>query len=54
VKDRSESLQIPVVFVTKKAATVYFKDPAATLSIKLKTDIGEKKRTGHNVIGYID
>ncbi|MGC4035589.1 MAG: M20/M25/M40 family metallo-hydrolase [Chitinophagaceae bacterium] len=54
VKDRSEPLQIPVVFVTKKSATEFFKDPAATLSIKLKTDIGEKKRTGHNVVGYID
>ena len=27
---------------------------AATLDIKLKTDIGDKKRTGNNVVGYID
>src|SRR5262249_48849029 len=53
-KDRSEVLSIPVVFVTKKAAATYFKDLAATLMIKLKTDIGVKQRTGHNVIGYID
>jgi len=29
-------------------------DKTATLNIKLRTDIGEKKRIGHNVIGYID
>ncbi|HEX7847477.1 MAG TPA: M20/M25/M40 family metallo-hydrolase, partial [Chitinophagaceae bacterium] len=53
-KDRSEQVAIPVVYVNKEAATKYFKDQSATLNIKLKTDIGESKRTGHNVIGYID
>ncbi|HET9433128.1 MAG TPA: M20/M25/M40 family metallo-hydrolase, partial [Chitinophagaceae bacterium] len=32
----------------------YFSDPAATLDIKIKIDVGEKKRTGRNVVGYID
>ncbi len=53
-KDRSEQLTIPVVYIARETAAQFLKDPSATLSIKLKTDIGERKRTGHNVIGYID
>ncbi len=53
-RDRSETMSIPVVYVHKTAAGKYFKDPSASLSIKLTTDIGEKKRTGHNVVGFID
>jgi aminopeptidase YwaD len=53
-KDRSEKLEIPVIYVSKTAAEKYFKDPSATLDIKLKTDISEKIRTGRNVIGYLD
>ncbi len=53
-KDKSEKLAIPVLYVSKEAAQKYFKDQSATLDIKLTTDIGEKKRTGHNVAGYID
>jgi Zn-dependent M28 family amino/carboxypeptidase len=32
----------------------FLKDESATVDIKLTVDIGDKKRTGHNVIGYID
>jgi aminopeptidase YwaD len=53
-KDRSEQLQIPVVYVSKAVSRKYFSDKSATLNIKLKTDIGDKKRTGTNVVGYID
>lgn len=53
-KDRSETLKIPVLYVTKDPAKNFFKDVAATLDIHIKTSIGEKKRTGHNVVGYID
>jgi aminopeptidase YwaD len=53
-KDRTEILQIPVLYVTKEPAKKYFKDVSATLDLKIKTEIGEKKRTGHNVVGYID
>jgi len=53
-KDRSEQLKIPVLYVAKDPAKKYFKDVAATVAIKIKTSIGEKKRTGHNVAGYID
>jgi hypothetical protein len=53
-KDRAEKLSIPVVYVSKNAAAKYFKDAGATLDFKLTTDIGDKKRLGHNVAGYID
>ena len=53
-KDRSEQLAIPVIYVSKEAAKKYLSDATATLNIKLNVDIDDKKRTGHNVIGYID
>ena len=53
-KDKAEMTQIPVVYITKETAQKYFKDPSSSVDMKLKIDIGEKKRTGHNVLGYID
>ncbi len=53
-KDKSDKLFIPVIYVSKDAAKKYFQDKTATLNIKLRTEITEKKRIGHNVIGYID
>jgi hypothetical protein len=53
-KDKSEQTGIPVVFVAKPAAKRYFSDSTASMDMKLKIDIGEKKRIGHNVVGYID
>jgi Zn-dependent M28 family amino/carboxypeptidase len=53
-KDKSAVLPIPVIYVKKDAAKKYFSDATATLNLKLKVDIGEKTRTGHNVAAYID
>ena len=53
-KDRSEVLKIPVIYVTRPAAKKFFSDQSATIDIKLRTDLSEKKRVGNNVIGYID
>ncbi len=53
-KDRSDATAIPIVYITRQAAKKYFSDESAMLDIKLKVDIGEKKRTGANVVGYID
>jgi aminopeptidase YwaD len=53
-KDRSELVSIPVIYLTAKARQAYLNDESANLDIRLKVDIGEKKRTGHNVIGYLD
>jgi Zn-dependent M28 family amino/carboxypeptidase len=53
-KERVESAKIPVVFLTNDARKKYLSDESATLDLKLKVDIGDKKRTGNNVIGYIN
>ena len=53
-KDKSEKTGIPVVYVTKPAAKKYLGDASASIDMKLKVSIGDKKRIGHNVIGYID
>lgn len=53
-KDRSEPASIPVIYITAAARKKHFADAEATLDMKLKVDIGDRKRTGHNVAGYLD
>lgn len=53
-KDKSETAPIPVLYVTKDAAKKYLKDESASLEIKIRVDISEKKRTGNNVLGYLN
>jgi aminopeptidase YwaD len=53
-KDNSEKATIPVLYVTKDARKKYLKDESASLDIKINVEIADKKRTGNNVIGYID
>ena len=52
--NRSEAVGIPVVYLTKEAMKKYFSDEGATLDMKLKVVLEDKKRTGNNVIGYLD
>lgn len=53
-KDRSEMLSIPVLYVTKEAAKKYFLSAESSFSLKINVDLADKKRTGHNVVGYLD
>jgi hypothetical protein len=53
-KDRSASVGIPVFYIKKDAALRVFKDPAATVALAYQAAVTDKKRTGHNVVGYID
>ncbi len=53
-KDKSEVLAIPVIYLTKPGKENHLGDASSIYDIKLKVDIGEGKRTGHNVIGYIN
>ena len=53
-KAKSVRVKIPVLYVTESIKKKYLYDETATLDIKLKVDIGDKTRTGHNVIGFID
>jgi Zn-dependent M28 family amino/carboxypeptidase len=53
-KDKSQLLSIPVIYVSNASAKKYLGDEAATIEINFNVDIGDKIRTGNNVIGYID
>jgi aminopeptidase YwaD len=54
VKQRSETLKIPVVYITRATKEKYFGDESSTLDMKIKVDITDKKRSGDNVLGYIN
>jgi aminopeptidase YwaD len=43
-----------MVYLTKEGMNKYFSDESATLDVKLKIAIEEKKRNGSNVIGFLD
>ena len=49
-----EQLSIPVIYLTKSAVAKYLKDPSALLTIKGTVALNPTKRSGKNVIGYID
>lgn len=53
-KDRATPLAIPVVYITPRAVKNYLQDESGTYDVKIRVDIGDKTRTGQNVIGYID
>ncbi len=53
-KDRSEMLSIPVLYVTKEKAKKYFLPAESSFNLKINVDLAEKKRTGHNVVGFLD
>ena len=53
-KSKADILSIPVLYILKAAKEKYLKDETATLDVKLKVAIVEKKRYGHNVIGFIN
>jgi aminopeptidase YwaD len=53
-KEKLEPVSIPVVYLTKEAVKKYLSDESATLDVKLKVDISDKKRNGTNVIGFIN
>ena len=53
-KDKQETTVIPEFYLTKETAKKYLSDKTASISITVRAVIGEKKREGHNVVGYID
>ncbi|MBO9683646.1 MAG: M28 family peptidase [Flavisolibacter sp.] len=53
-REKLETVSIPVVYLTKDAVKKYLSDESATLDVKLKVDLSDKKRSGTNVIGYMD
>lgn len=53
-RDRAETMKIPIIYVTDKARKAWLKDESATYDVKIRVTITDKKRTGSNVVGYID
>jgi len=53
-KAKVEPAMIPVFYITPDAKKKYLADETATYNIKINLTVDEKKRTGHNVIGFID
>ncbi len=53
-KSKTAAVKIPVLYINREIKTKYLKDETAAADIKLEVAISDKKRTGHNVIGYID
>ena len=53
-KAKNETVKIPVLYISNTIKKRFIKDESAIIDIKLTTDIGDNKRMGHNVIGYID
>nr|MBA2562823.1 M20/M25/M40 family metallo-hydrolase [Chitinophagaceae bacterium] len=53
-KQKEEVSKIPVIYITKTGREKYLQDTTIALDLKMKVEIGDKKRYGHNVIGYLD
>lgn len=53
-KDRPEASPIPIIYLKDKVKKDLLKDESATYDVKIRVAITDKKRTGHNVVGYID
>jgi hypothetical protein len=53
-KEKPTPSAIPVLYVTKAGYKKYLSDPFATLNLSMKVAFFDKKKSGNNVIGYID
>lgn len=46
--------KIPVLYVTRAGRKKYLKDISQSLDVVIDVNVEEKKRWGHNIIGYLD
>jgi hypothetical protein len=53
-KDRTATAEVPVLFITKEAKRKFFRDESASLDLKIQVSLSDKKRQGHNVIGFLN
>jgi len=53
-KDKSETLTIPVLYLTRQGRNNFLGDASAMYEVSLQVGLGESDRTGHNVVGYIN
>src|SRR5690606_31559799 len=53
-KSKKEFVKIHVLYISKETKQKFFKNETVPADIKINISISDKKRTGHNVVGYID
>lgn len=53
-RSKTETAKIPVLFISKEIKKRFLSDELGFADYKMDITIGQKKRTGHNVIGYIN
>lgn len=53
-KSKTPVVKIPVIFLSKHAAIKYLAEKTADLDLTIQVAIGDKIRTGHNVVGYLN
>jgi aminopeptidase YwaD len=53
-KSKTEAVKIPVLYISKEMKKRFLNDELSFVDYKLEVAIGDKKRIGHNVIGYIN
>ena len=53
-KSKTELVKIPVLYISKETKEKYFTNETTSAEINAQVSISDKKRIGHNVIGYID
>lgn len=53
-KTKRDPSKIPIFYITADAQKKYIDNNKTAQDIKFKVDIGDRKRTGHNVVAYLD
>jgi aminopeptidase YwaD len=53
-KDRPEPAPIPILYISREAKRKYLKDESASVDIRIRIAYTEKKRSGSNVIAFLD
>jgi aminopeptidase YwaD len=53
-RSKTEKTKIPVLYISREIKNKFLQDELSYVDLKLEVSIGDKKRTGHNVVGYID
>jgi len=53
-RSKTPATKIPVLYISKEMKKRFLNDELSFVDYKLEVAIGEKKRIGHNVIGYIN
>ncbi|MEP7251233.1 MAG: M20/M25/M40 family metallo-hydrolase [Ginsengibacter sp.] len=53
-REQVETIGIPVLFCTSITSKIYLDDATDNINLSCTVHIADKKRQGHNVIGYLD